>query len=418
MAGLALPQLSTWAQPLCQSAAYRTELVGHNPALAARINAIEAFTQNQQQPTPSAASPQALPKVPTPDVITIPVVVHVLFHAQPQNISDEQIRSQIDVLNQDFRRTNPDTINTPAIFRPVAADCGFQFQLARADAHGYASSGIVRRYTQVSAFGINDDIKRSSAGGDDAWDPEKYLNIWVGNLVDGILGYASVVGGPKEVDGIAVLYSAFGTVGAVSAPFNRGRTATHELGHWLNLIHTWGDAPCGDDHVEDTPWQEAADRGCPGAVAKTCGPGPYGDMYMNFMDFTNDDCMNLFTQGQKARMRTLFAPGGLRSSMLSNQVLTEMPKADTISLAPFGELPFTSLYLYPNPATNLLVIQVSVISPQGVGLEIYDALGQKKLTLVLHQTLQQVNVSSLAKGVYYIKTLNSKVGQVARFVKL
>jgi hypothetical protein len=415
---LALQHLLSWAQPVCQTEAYRLQLLSRNATLAGRINSLETFTQNQQLRAHAEQSEQLSPAAPGPAVITIPVVVHVVFNTAAENISDDQIRSQIEVLNQDFRRRNADTINTPDIFRNVAADCGFQFVLAQVDPHGYASSGIVRKYTRVQSFSINDDIKRSSAGGDDGWDADRYLNIWVGNLIDGALGYSSLVGGPKEVDGITVLYSAFGTLAGTEAPFNRGRTATHELGHWLNLIHTWGDAPCGDDHVEDTPWQQAADRGCPGGVTKTCGPGPYGDMYMNFMDFTNDDCMNLFTVGQKVRMRSLFVPGGLRYPLLSNPALTEIPKADTISFSPLGELPFTGLYLYPNPASDWLVVQVSRLNQQGVSLEFYNAWGQKILSVVLHQTLQQINVSALPKGVYYLKSPSSMAGAVAKFVKM
>jgi hypothetical protein len=409
--------LASSAQPACQTSQYRDLLMARTPGLAGTINSVEAFTRNQQQVSQTEVNGQ----ITTPgslSLITIPVVVHVLYFVASENISNEQIYSQINVLNQDLSRTNPDTINTPAVFRQFAADCGFKFVLAKVDPHGYATTGIIRKFTPVQAFDINDEIKHSQSGGDDAWDCDNYLNIWVGNLIEGMLGYSSVVGGPKDVDGITVLYTAFGTTGMVAAPFDRGRTATHELGHWLNLIHTWGDADCGDDHVEDTPWQEAPNRGCPTEVKKTCGPGPYGDMYMNFMDFTNDACMNLFTKGQNARMRSLFAPGGLRYPLLSTTELSAIPLADTIAATPTGEFGHSPLFLYPNPSSSVLAVEVSSLPAAGLNLDIYNSLGQKVQTVKLHQNVQEINISSLPVGIYFIKIADGTSSSVKKLVKI
>ncbi|MBS1934750.1 MAG: zinc metalloprotease, partial [Bacteroidetes bacterium] len=241
------------AQNECRTAEYRQQLINKSPELISKIASIEAFTQNLQKAksTTINGSSSSVNQVPT--VITIPVVVHVVYNTAQQNISDQQIASQINVLNQDYNRLNPDTNNTPAVFRQYAANCGIHFELAKVDTSGYATTGIVRRHTNIIAFTIDDRIKSSAQGGDDAWDRDRYLNIWVGNLNSGVLGYSSVAGGPKEDDGVVVMYNAFGVNGSAAAPFNKGRTATHEIGHWLNLIHTWGDANCGDDKVTDTP---------------------------------------------------------------------------------------------------------------------------------------------------------------------
>src|SRR5579862_556867 len=265
--------LCTSAQRKCGSVDYRKEFVQHIPGLQERIDAIEAFTKNLQ----AGRSPAANDSITASSLINIPVVVHVVYHANAANISDAQIKSQIDVLNQDYRRFNADSINTPSYFQPFAADCGFHFVLAKVDPTGHSTTGIIRKQTSIQQFNINDDIKFTAAGGDDGWDADSYFNIWVGDLSSGILGYSSVVGGPKANDGIVVTYTAFGTKGTATAPFNEGRTGTHETGHWLNLIHTWGDADCGDDHVADTPPQQAAEYGCPGGIIITCNDGPDGE---------------------------------------------------------------------------------------------------------------------------------------------
>ena len=406
-------------QQVCYSSEYREQLIAHTPGLAARIEAIETFTRDFLNRNKTEVNGNANTSTSTGmDIVTIPVIVHVLYNNASQNISDAQIRSQIDVLNKDFRRLNADTVRTPDVFKPFAADPGFQFELARMDPNGYACSGIIRKYTPIQAFNINDDMKYSARGGDDAWDCDNYLNIWVVSLTSGILGYSSVVGGPKAVDGITVQYSAFGTTGTAAAPFNGGRTATHEIGHWLNLIHTWGDAICGDDRVADTPPQKGPNYGCPSAIAVTCGSGPYGDMYMNYMDFTNDNCMNLFTNGQTERMRAIFAPGGPRYPLLSTQVLTAIPMPDTPATRSVQEAAGGRLSIYPNPASSVIYVQSSETIHTGMTLEIYNSMGQRVMTTSLNQAVQAVNVSTLGPGMYYVIKIDGSSRSVAKMMKL
>ena len=254
-------------------------------------------------------------------VVTIPVVVHVVYYNSAQNISDARIMSQLQVLNDDFRRLNADAPNTPAVFQGIAADCEVNFCLATQDPGGNATTGIQRRQTSVNGFSYsNDAVKFYSSGGLDVWDRDKYLNIWVCDLSGGLLGYAQFPGGPANTDGVVCDYAYFGTTGA-TPPFDKGRTATHEVGHWLNCYHIWGDdgTSCnGTDQVSDTPNQADEHYGCPTFPQVSCNNGPNGDMFMNYMDYTDDACMNAFTTGQKNRMQALFSGGGARVALLSS----------------------------------------------------------------------------------------------------
>jgi hypothetical protein len=247
-------------------------------------------------------------------VINIPVVVHVLYNTSAQNISDAQIQSQLTVLNNDFRKLNSDWTNTPSTFTSVVADCEINFCLATVSPTGAATTGIIRKQTSVTSFSSNDGMKYNSQGGSDAWPTGQYLNLWVCNLSGGLLGYAQFPGGAAATDGVVVNYTAFGTTGTATAPYNKGRTATHEVGHWLNLRHIWGDATCGNDLVSDTPVHNTSNGGCP-SHPKSNSCGTSAEMFMNYMDYTDDACMYMFTSGQKARMQALFVTGGARASL-------------------------------------------------------------------------------------------------------
>jgi hypothetical protein len=244
-------------------------------------------------------------------VVTIPVVFHVVYRTATENISAEQIQSQLDVLNDDFRRLNSDVDD----IWPQAADTEIEFCLASFDPQGNPTDGILRVPTTVSEFGTNDAVKSASSGGSDAWPYNEYLNFWVCNIGGGILGYAQFPGGSASTDGVVCGYQYTGTTGTATAPFDLGRTATHEVGHWLNLRHIWGDGGCGaSDFVDDTPDSDGPNYGCAlGNVA--CNTT---DMVQNYMDYSDDACMNLFTQGQTDRMLALFQPGGFRAGLLES----------------------------------------------------------------------------------------------------
>ncbi len=244
-------------------------------------------------------------------IITIPIVVHVVYRTPTENISDAQIQTQIDVLNADFRRLNSDADDTWS----QAADTEIEFCLASFDPNGNATSGITRTSTNVNGFGTNDGVKFASSGGKDAWPSGDYLNFWVCNIGGGILGYAQFPGGSSSTDGVVNGYQYTGTIGTATAPFDLGRTATHEVGHWLNLRHIWGDGGCNvDDLVSDTPTSDNANYGC-ATGHSSCNSI---DMVQNYMDYSDDACMNIYTEGQKSRMHALFSTGGARSSLLNS----------------------------------------------------------------------------------------------------
>ncbi|WP_452220573.1 M43 family zinc metalloprotease [Lacinutrix salivirga] len=285
---------------------YRKQL---DPTLESRMAQIEAFTKKKVEQMENSQN-----KI-VGNVITIPVVVHVLYRNATENISVAQIQSQLDVLNEDFRRTNANADNTWS----QAADTEIEFCLSTIDPNGNATTGITRKQTTRQDWNADDDAKRSSSGGIDPWNTAEYLNMWVvpkmttvsqGRVIN-LLGYAQFPGGNAATDGIIMIYNAFGRTGAVTAPFDGGRTTTHEIGHYLNLRHIWGDSNCGNDFVSDTPTHQTSNSGCPvGQVS--CSST---DMPQNYMDYTNDSCMNLFTQGQKNRMRAVLAAGGARRSL-------------------------------------------------------------------------------------------------------
>lgn len=250
-------------------------------------------------------------------LITIPTVVHVVYRKPKENISAAQIQSQIAALNQDFRSTNPDTATVPDAWKGLVADSRIKFRLATKDPAGKRTDGIVRVQTDRTSFGPGDGVKKASRGGSTAWPTDAFLNLWVCTLKGGLLGYAQFPGGPKATDGVVVLNSAFGTEGSATAPFNRGRTLTHEVGHWLNLRHIWGDTlDCsGGDRVPDTPNCEGPNYGTPTFPVISCNNGPNGDMFMNYMDYVDDATMVMFTAAQVARMSACLA--GPRKSFVA-----------------------------------------------------------------------------------------------------
>ncbi|MEL7534823.1 MAG: M43 family zinc metalloprotease [Bacteroidota bacterium] len=289
----------------CATTEYLELQMQQDPSLQMRMDQIERFTQdyvNEAQQSGQRVS----------GVISIPVVVHVVYRNTTENISDAQIQSQLDVLNEDFRRTNSDADNVWS----QADDVEIEFCLATVDPSGNSTTGITRTSTRKRSFSYsNDGVKFNSSGGKDAWPAADYMNMWVCNLGSGLLGYAQFPGGAAATDGIVIDYAYFGNTGTATFPYDLGRTATHEVGHYLGLRHIWGDGPCGvDDFVSDTPESDASNGGC--AIGHvSCGSV---DMVQNYMDYSYDACMNLFTLGQGTRMRSYFDAGGSRASLLNS----------------------------------------------------------------------------------------------------
>jgi hypothetical protein len=291
-------ELDVIAHRSCSSMEVLRANLNADPGLQSRMNKIEEHTFN-------AIRNGDVARINAQGKIEIPVVVNVIYRTNSENISLTQIQSQIDVLNEDFNKTNADASQIPSLFSGIAADVDIQFVLHE----------VNRRYSNKRSWRTNDDMKKSSKGGIDATDPSQYLNVWVVNSMGGVLGYAQFPGGNPATDGVVVAHNYFGRTGVVSAPFDKGRTATHEVGHYLNLRHIWGDATCGNDFVADTPLHNGANYGCPSYPhLSTCSGNPT-EMTMNYMDYTDDACMYMFSEGQKSRMLAVFAPGGARYSM-------------------------------------------------------------------------------------------------------
>ncbi len=396
-----------FAQRDCATQSYIQEQKSTNPRLSNSIADVESFIQRQKLNARITGGGMAS----AANIIKVPVVVHILYSGASQNIPDDQVKSQVEALNRDFRRDNWDSVNTPERFKSLAADVQIEFVLATSDPKGRATNGIVRKKTSIEYWKSDDKIKFSSQGGDDGWDSQSYLNIWVGNL-QSVIGYSSVPGGPAEKDGLVITTSVFGTIN-VGGVYNLGRTVVHEVGHWLGLKHIWGDYYCGDDLVDDTPVQGNFTPGCPTSFRSSCNNGSLGDMYMNYMDYTADACMNLFTEGQKARMRSLFFDGGPRASLLYSKGLNQ-PWTEE---APVVEIPMPVATLYPNPATHEITLN---LDDNWVGrlVRIISINGNVVSTIKITSRLQIISIGQLKAGMYFLQA-ESESGKVReKFIKL
>lgn len=283
----------------CASMDVLAEQLKADPTLSARMQAIEDFTTDFVANKETNSNFRLVN-----GVIEIPVVVNVLYRTTAENISQAQIQSQIDVLNEDYNATNADISKVPSTFSALKANYGIRFVLDQ----------VIRKSTTKKSWSTNDAMKKSTSGGINATSPTTKLNLWCCTLGGGILGYAQFPGGAAATDGVVILNSAFGRTGTVAAPYNKGRTATHEVGHWLNLRHIWGDATCGSDLVSDTPTAQTANYGCPSFPHYGSCSTTKPEMTMNYMDYVDDACMYMFTNGQKARSLALFATGGARAA--------------------------------------------------------------------------------------------------------
>jgi hypothetical protein len=371
----------------------------------------------------------------TAAVITIPVVVHVIHNGDAvgsnENIANAQVISQITVLNQDYRRM----LNTPGYNEAAyGADVEIEFCLAKVDPNGNPTNGIDRQDMGQSSWNSESSIENTLKP-TTIWDPTKYFNIWVCNFGGGMsdtLGYAqfpttSVIGGIQglgggaSTDGVIIGYRYFGSQalypqGQYAAPYNRGRTATHEIGHCLGLIHIWGDSSSCTvnatdsfkDYCPDTPAANEANYGC--SYSDSCTTSPDPDMIENYMDYSDDACMNVFTEDQKERMVAVMNNAVRRKSLKTSTVCQEIAGADDFNL-------LKDIGLYPNPAQSVLNINVAD-GDLPDSFTIYNSLGQTMSTVKVNGSVNlTINISAYANGVYFVKVDKGAQTKTLKFVK-
>ena len=388
--------VSLFSQTRCRTDEKLQERINTVPGFAAHHKETMDFIYNPNN-TKTLFSKQANSQV---TIVTIPVVFHVLYKNANQNISDLQIQSQLDVLNKDYRKLNTD-FNTvvPVAFQSVAADMEIVFCKATKTPLGATTTGISRKAIATSVVFENDYYIE-----DPAWDTTKYLNVWIGSFTrTDILGFAyppSVAG--SSDDGLCISYQAFGTRGTALSPYNKGRTGTHEIGHYFGLLHPWGEdgSTCGSsansDFVSDTPATKSPYYGCPTFPVNTnaCVASTNGSMFMNYMEYVNDACMGMFTNGQKTILKNTLA--GPRLSLLSSSGCGSLGLNEVEAIS--------AISVYPNPISQYFMITSPQVDIDEV--EIYNTLGQLVKDQKLIKTNNVINIEELASGSYYLRIYN------------
>ncbi len=354
-------------------------------------------------------------------VYTIPVVVHIVYKTASQNIDDDFVFSQIDILNADYRRENADADETPGAFEAVAADAQIEFCLAQQDPDGIITTGITRTETDITAWDLfagggadnyADNVKFTDEGGEDAWPRSDYLNIWVCNLSFGLLGYATPPGGAPLKDGVVIGYKYFGE-DSPGGVYDQGRTATHEIGHWLGLWHIWGDddfdpePQCdGSDDMADTPNQEDATYGAPSfPKLDDCAPVSPGIQFMNYMDYTDDGGMNMFSQDQADKMRDVLE--STRSSILES---TGCEQGGT-EISDILKNQLIQLSIYPNPSSAEFMLEVKNFEHTTITFEIYNLTGELVDRIIVENTPElhvTFDASQLSSGNYLVKATDGE----------
>lgn len=328
-------------------------------------------------------------------VITLPTVVHVVYNTAAQNVSNADVQSLINILNQDYSRTNPDTINTPAAFLPIAANPEIQFCLAQTDPNGNATNGIIHTQTTVTSFATNNLVKYTSQGGDDAWDVTKYFNIWICNLGSGLLGYSEFPDTtPSNTYGAVLHYCTL--PGGNCPPYSTGRSGTYYVGHCLNLYRIDDSSDCIDtDTVSDTPTPYSSYFSCPTyPFLDSCNSILPGNMFMNFMAMGEESCKNMFTVGQKTRMRAVLTNPPYNALATSSGCYAVGMKEDKLNI---------SLSIYPNPFSSLTHLQTDY-PLHNATLTIENYFGQNVLQLDnLSQQPITLNCEHLSNGLFILR---------------
>ena len=392
---------------------------GSNEAIRQAMAADPAYAKKVQELLKNKGNYSRIGKKgpPSQASITIPVVVHVVYNTAEQNISDAQVQSQIDVLNEDFGARNSDYRNYDAGYGSVKGDMDINFCLVQ----------VIHKQTKTKSFPANDNMKFSKRGGSDAVDPLHVFNIWVCNLGQSLLGYAYYPGITPERFGVVCHVNAFGRGSQYNlfADYNLGRTTTHEVGHSLGLVHIWGDANCGNDEVDDTPLHNTYNFGCPEeGHLSTCTGTPL-EMWMNYMDYTDDRCMYFFTDGQVSRASYFMDSDPTLNSIVNSTCTNTRGNNNDITITSNNTFNTSrtiahDLLLFPTITSGQLTFSVNSSTGGNVAINIYNQAGalmmKQQLFISNGKRYDQVDVSKLPNGIYFLEFSGAGYKQTRKFI--
>jgi hypothetical protein len=372
------------AQNLCLTAEKTLERIATNESYRIEMQRLDSLSMSFKEGRISSESRDV-------KQYNIPVVVHVLYEYEENNISPEQIHAQIDALNRDFNWEQSDKDKIPGIWQGIGKESGFRFHLADKDPNGDFTTGITRTKTSIKGIGSTDFYYNKQRGGINPWPLPHYVNIWVCALEGNLLGFSYLPSNSVEPnDGIVIDPRAFGSIGTAQSPYNLGRTLVHEMGHYFGLRHPWGneEGSCTDsDYMNDTPWQREANFGCKNFPTISCSSEPDGDMFVNFMDYSNDSCSLLFTKDQVNFMQLIIRTS--KVTLLHSPAITGM-----------GEESINSrIAIYPNPSSG--VFQADFFEDNSTPFEVKDALGRTVQSGII-ESGNKIDLTRFDDGMYFL----------------